>query len=162
MSRFYRPRSSTGAVKTPNKSVIYWDESRHKYIVKPAYAASFKNQFNSVCHTAVYLGTTEGAYTIEESDLNAAKIVLEAVFGDGMYEFIPKPQFNHAMVNGEVDGAAKAALKLFTTAGPAASAKAFKSLANQFHPDLNPDADPTKMTDINTAWAELKKELGWS
>jgi hypothetical protein len=157
--RTYSPRKSSGTQQS-TKPIIFWDGEKNKYIIKTPFTDAFKNQLMVLCHSAMYLGKTEGAFAINAEDLENAKVVVEALFGE--FDFIPKEEREQAKFSMTGSAANNAAIALFTIAGPEIARKYWLNVIKQFHTDLNGDsANSDKAAQINVAWDQLKKELGW-
>ena len=158
--RPYTPRKTSGASQS-TKPLIFWDDDRNKYVVKAPFSDSFKNRLMVLCPSAIYLGKTEGAFAVNPSDLDRAKVVVEGTYGE--FDFIPKEEREQAKFSMANSIAANnAAMTMFTIAGPEAARKVYLMLIKQFHTDTNPDQESAeKAAQINVAWDQLKKELGW-
>lgn len=158
-SRYYQ--NQTGANTKVAKTMIYWDEARGRYVCKNPFSDGFRNKLQALCESAVYLGKDEAAWSIVEADLPMLLVVVEGIFGKGEYDLIKRP--DKIIVKSEANGAGKSALTMFEIAGPDAAKKVYLMLINQFHPDRNPSPEAAdKSTQINVAWNELKKHMGWN
>ena len=155
-----RRRTGASGAHTSSKPVIFWDQSRNSYVIKTPSNEAYKNELRVLCFTATYLGSTEKAWSVNESEIETAKTIVAGYFGH--FDFIPKPESNFNLGANNLESAASAALQIFKTAGKDASGKAFRALSMSYHPDINkaPGANET-MAELNHAWDKLKKELGW-
>lgn len=156
--RLYGGRGQTGTI-TSTKPVIYWDAANHKYTVKTPKHKEFNDEMKTLVETASYMGRDDSAWLFAERELDLVKTITAAKFGD--FDFVPKPleQGFSMKDNGKANDAA---LRLWRIAGRDASLKAFKSMVMQYHPDLNKATGSNNiMADLNVAWDQLKKELGW-
>lgn len=162
MSYYNRRYSQRKTTTQSSKPIIFYDSSRHGYVIKAFFDGAAKNSLMVTCPSAVYLGKEEQAWAIDESDLESAKVVVEAHFGE--FEFIDKPEENGNGISiGDASTAGKAALTMFQIGGYQAARKVYSLLIREYHPDVNPDPEANaKAQEITLAWKNLKKELGWN
>lgn len=154
-----RKRYSHSGATTSTKPIIFWDAARLRYVIKTPYSDFFKNSLLTVCHSATYLGASEKAWSIQEDDLAAAKLTVQATFGE--FDFIEKPSSEHTIVH--TNGTQGAALRLLTIDGYDGAKRVYSMLIKQYHPDTNKSPEASaKAAEITTAWRDFKREMGWS